>query len=504
MSRCRSRCFDVMHDVDVEVLRRSDKYMLPRSEDTKVNAHFDKGRIDVTDRFGAKNAVEPNSFLTDKSCRCQRCSLIRDPKIDAASGYKSTSSLPIDLQQLRLLLLASNLDFYQLAVLTTLTFAMSPSISDATYKSMVSKSRQSLFRLFADMPRQQPFNVMAVRLWARGFLSALEAYRNLLGDAEDLDVNRMVRDTSSLVERFADDSWLEWVAELMPNFVARIKRAWEEQERRREEENCRKQLQEEEVHRAVQKEKERAEREAVMGRLSPNSSRTAPRKMSQSSLASVDVDLLAIEDDFVGSQSRSRGGKKGKGKGKATSAAYQNPKFRLPKGAELVNKLCARCRTNYLTPFRCYVVPGKKKCVKCTHDKYPCSFEPEAETTSMSIIVTPKAKQASSSQSQVDACTTPTASGSRVPRRPIIADDPDLDIADHNILNVAAEMIQRWDSIPSTTEGLMRAQDTVYHRMQVNLYEMRILLMQQCVGYEELDEIDRRLREIQDTEEIEE
>ncbi|KIM85897.1 hypothetical protein PILCRDRAFT_5011, partial [Piloderma croceum F 1598] len=209
-------------------------------------------------------------------------------------------------------------------------------------------------------------------------------------------------------------------------------------------------------------------------------------------------------DDFVGSQSRSRGGKKGKGKGKVTSAAYQNLKFRLPKGAELVNKSCARCRTNYLTSFRCYVVPGKKKCVKCAHDKYPCSFEPEAETTSTSIIITPKAKQASSSQSQVDTRTTPTASGSRVPRKPIIADDPDLDITDHNILNAAVEMIQHWDSIPSTTKGLMRAQDTVYHRMQANLYEMRILLMQQRVGYEVLNEIDRRLREIQDTEEIEE
>ncbi|KIM90133.1 hypothetical protein PILCRDRAFT_1502 [Piloderma croceum F 1598] len=394
---------------------------------------------------------------------------------------------------------------------------MSPSISDATYKSMVSKSRQSLVRLFADMPRQQLFDVMAVRLWARGFLSALEAYRNLLGDAEDLDVNWMVRDASSLVERFADDSWLEWAAELMPNFVARIEHAREEQERCireeeerraqevwRAEENRRKQLQEEEVCRAAQKEKEWAEWEAVMGRLSLNSSRTAPHKTSQSSLASVDVDLLAIEDDFVGSQSRSRGGKKGKGKGKATLAAYQNPKFRLPKGTELVNKSCARCHTNYLTPFRCYVVPGKKKCVKCAHDKYPCSFEPEAETTSTSIVVTPKAKQASSSQSQVDTRTTPTASRSRVPRRPIIADDPDLDIADHNILNVAAEMIQRCDSIPSTTEGLMRAQDTVYHCMQANLYEMHVLLTQQHVGYEELDEIDRRLREIQDTEEIEE
>src|ERR1700729_187966 len=87
-----------------------------------------------------------------------------------------------------------------------------------------------------------------------------------------------------------------------------------------------------------------------------------------------------------------------------------------------VNKSCARCRTNYLTPFRCYVVPGKIKCVKCAHDKYPCSFEPETETTSTPIVITPKAKQASSSQSQVNAHTTPTASGSRVPRRPIIGE----------------------------------------------------------------------------------
>ena len=65
-------------------------------------------------------------------------------------------------------------------------------------------------------------------------------------------------------------------------------------------------------------------------------------------------------------------------------------------------------------------------------------------------------------------------------------------------------MIQSWDLIPSTSEGLMRAQDAVYHRMQANLYEMRVLLTQQRVGYEELTEIDRRLREIQDTEEIEE
>src|SRR6202042_1241607 len=113
----------------------------------------------------------------DESFRCQRCFLIRDPKIDAASGYKSTSSLPIDLQQLRLLSLAPNLDFYQPVALTTLTFEMSPSIPDATYKSMVSKSRQSLDRLFADMPRRQPFDVMAVRLWARGFLTALVSRR---------------------------------------------------------------------------------------------------------------------------------------------------------------------------------------------------------------------------------------------------------------------------------------------------------------------------------------
>jgi len=56
----------------------------------------------------------------------------------------------------------------------------------------------------------------------------------------------------------------------------------------------------------VKKEKERADREAEMGRLSPNSSRTAPRKTLQSSLASAEVeaDLFASEEDFVGSQRR--------------------------------------------------------------------------------------------------------------------------------------------------------------------------------------------------------
>jgi hypothetical protein len=76
-----------------------------------------------------------------------------------------------------------------------------------------------------------------------------------------------------------------------------------------------------------------------MGRLSPNSSRTAPRKTSQSSLASAEVEagLFASEEDFVGSQRRTRGSQKGKGK--ATEVAYQDPRFKLPKDAELVSSI---------------------------------------------------------------------------------------------------------------------------------------------------------------------
>ena len=54
---------------------------------------------------------------------------------------------------------------------------MSPSISDAAYKSMVANCRQALDRMFADMPRTPPFDVMAVRMWARGFLTSLVSRR---------------------------------------------------------------------------------------------------------------------------------------------------------------------------------------------------------------------------------------------------------------------------------------------------------------------------------------
>ena len=52
-------------------------------------------------------------------------------------------------------------------------------------------------------------------------------------------------------------------------------------------------------------------------------------------------------------------------------------------------------------------------------------------------------------------------------------------------------------------EGLLQAQDAVHHRMQANLHELRMLVAQQHVGYAELDDIGRRLREIQDAGEIE-
>jgi len=87
----------------------------------------------------------------------------------------------------------------------------------------------------------------------------------------------------------------------------------------------------------VQKEREQADREAATSRLSPTSSRTAPRKTSQSSLASAgaDLDALVSEDNISGSQRTTRGGKKGKAK--AAPVAFQNPKFQLPKGSELVS-----------------------------------------------------------------------------------------------------------------------------------------------------------------------
>jgi len=83
------------------------------------------------------------------------------------------------------------------------------------------------------------------------------------------------------------------------------------------------------------------------------------------------------------------------------------------------------------------------------------------------------------------------------------ATDPDLDISSRNILNAAAEMIQRYESVPSTVEGLLQAQDAVHHRLQANLHELQMLVAQQHVGYAELDDIARRLREFQGEDEIE-
>jgi len=63
-------------------------------------------------------------------------------------------------------------------------------------------------------------------------------------------------------------------------------------------------------------------------------------------------------------------------------------------------------------------------------------------------------------------------------------------------------MIQRYDTIPSTAKGLLQAQDAIHHHLQANLHELRVLVAQQHVGYTELDDIGRRLREIQDAGEI--
>ena len=217
---------------------------------------------------------------------------------------------------------------------------MSPSISDAAYRTMVYNARKSLVSMFSQMLRGTPIDVSAMRMWAHGFVSALVSlrspyrcidvlltcmvilqgsYRSLVGDVEEEEVTAMIREASTLVELVANDSWLDWAADLMPTFLARIEeiRAREEEEHRAEaarraaEEICRKQRQEQEAHRAAQKEKARAEQEAAVGRLSLNSSRAAPRKTSRSSLTSVDVDQLASEDDIAGSQTRGRG-KKGK------------------------------------------------------------------------------------------------------------------------------------------------------------------------------------------------
>ena len=133
-----------------------------------------------------------------------------------------------------------------------------------------------------------------------------EAYRNLAGDVEDPALGMMLREASDLVDKFGDESWLEWAAELMPRTAARVEREREaeaklqaDEERRVEAEALRKQRREEKDRRAVKKEKERVEREAEMDRLSPTASRTVPQKASQSSLTSADLEaeLFASEED---------------------------------------------------------------------------------------------------------------------------------------------------------------------------------------------------------------
>ena len=66
-----------------------------------------------------------------------------------------------------------------------------------------------------------------------------DAYRNLAGNVEDLDVNQMLHEASSLVERFAEDSWLEWAAELMPNIAVKVEREREAEAKRRADEERR-------------------------------------------------------------------------------------------------------------------------------------------------------------------------------------------------------------------------------------------------------------------------
>jgi len=77
--------------------------------------------------------------------------------------------------------------------------------------------------------------------------------------------------------------------------------------------------------------------------------------------------------------------------------------------------------------------------------------------------------------------------------------DPALDVASgRNVLSAAAEMIQRYDAIPSTAEGLLQAQDAIHHRMQANLHELRVACIAAARGIcGRLDDIGRRLRELQ-------
>ena len=50
---------------------------------------------------------------------------------------------------------------------------MSPTISEAAFRSMVDSSKNALVCVFADMPAGDPIDVMAVRMWARGFIAIL-------------------------------------------------------------------------------------------------------------------------------------------------------------------------------------------------------------------------------------------------------------------------------------------------------------------------------------------
>jgi hypothetical protein len=81
------------------------------------------------------------------------------------------------------------------------------------------------------------------------------------------------------------------------------------------------------------------------------------------------------------------------------------------------------------------------------------------------------------------------------------ADGSVLDIADNRVILAAAEMVGRFEGIPSTVEGLRQAHDAVHSRLQANVHEMRILLAQQQIGYTEFLELENRIRELEAAEE---
>jgi len=128
---------------------------------------------------------------------------------------------------------------------------------------------------------------------------------------------------------------------------------------------------------------------------------------------------------------------------------------------------------------------------------------------STSVVVTPKATQGFLVTVADRWPSTPVASGSRVPRRPLIGQqlevfllyvDPSIDYqitadaafdaaSGHNVLNTAARNDPGVQGNPSTAKGLLQAQDAVHHHMQANLHELWMLVAQQHVGYAELDDI---------------